>query len=115
LYRFSNIAEEDESECNAEISVKSVTKQGDQLTDLLDEIQQLQDQQNLPISARTQPMSSSLDSSNANKTNVSRNLLEQSQERDVAAKGESFALGGCAIGGSSNAEEGSLDPKQTKR
>ena len=125
LYRFSNIAEEDESECNADTAcVNPVNEDGDQLTDLLDEIQQLQDQQNLPISARTQSTSSMCDSSNTNKTNVVRNTLGNSQDQlnfgpecDTVTNGEFFLHGGVMGGSPSmpNHDEGSLDPKQTKR
>ena len=123
LYRFSNIAEEDESECNASLPCRRLgNEDSDQLTDLLDEIQQLQNQQNLPISARTQPINCKSDVSNANKLITSRNVVGDSQDQLVFGpkheRVKDFFLHESVIGGSTSLGshgEGSADPKQAKR
>eukprot|EP00250_Pteridium_aquilinum_P012953 c21044_g5_i1 orf=421-1749(-) len=80
LCMFSNIAEEDESECQSTLATEKVAnhgiEDGNQLTDLLEEIQQLQDQQNLPISVRSQAVHLNCDSSIVNPTSNAGALLE---------------------------------------
>jgi hypothetical protein len=120
LFRFSNIAEEDESECNTLVSSQNLGHEdGAQLTDLLDEIQQLQNQQNLPISARTQPVSSKFDRTNTNKFTL-RTIGDPQDQLALRSKGagKEIALQGSTVGGATSLGhygEGSADPRQAKR
>lgn len=122
---FSNIAEEDESECPSALSTEKVSNRGnedgDQLTDLLEEIQQLQDQQNLPISARSQAVHHNCDSSIVNTTSDARAFLEAAPGHLILEpKGRNLEDGEYYFHDSTNGDpidfsESDADPKKAKR
>lgn len=122
---FSNIAEEDESECPTALSTEKVTNQaiedGDQLLDLLEEIQQLQDQQNLPISTRSPSVLHKCDTEFVNTTGNSRVSLENApghlvlDYRGRNADDGAYYGPDSSNGDSNDPSENDLDPKKAKR
>ncbi|KAI5065746.1 hypothetical protein GOP47_0020441 [Adiantum capillus-veneris] len=126
LSMLSNIAEEVDSECQISQMPEKVgndaKEDGDQLTDLLEEILQLHDQQNLPISTRSQALHPNLDSSIVRKTGSARDALEAAPGHPIA-ECEGMVLNDYYTQESNNSDlmylteqpENDLDPKKAKR
>lgn len=125
---FNCILEEGESKCETSQTLEKLPndgkEDGDQLTDLLDEIQQLQDQQNLPISTRSQAVHLNLESSIVSKAASTRATLESEaghlalEPKGMMLEDTEYHIQDCANGDTTSLAEQpeiDLDPKKAKR
>ncbi|KAI5065472.1 hypothetical protein GOP47_0020167 [Adiantum capillus-veneris] len=127
--QYANLVEQSEVSVKKSLHRRSASdlgndakEDGDQLTDLLEEILQLHDQQNLPISTRSQALHPNLDSSIVRKTGSARDALEAAPGHPIA-ECEGMVLNDYYTQESNNSDlmylteqpENDLDPKKAKR
>lgn len=128
VHVYNGILEEGESKCETSQTLQKSPndgkEDGDQLTNLLEEIQQLQDQQNLPISTRSQAVHFDLESSTVSKAGITRATLDSEaghstlEPKGMMLEDSDYYIQDCANRDATSLAEQpeiDLDPKKAKR